>query len=106
MDAPGRGTGCSPKVWECRRVTDFLDAIRCQANRATLLPQSHSTRLGPLAHATAPRPPCALGKASPTSFGMRLTQARLFNDHDDVPRPTLSRHAGRGDLRPLLNIPG
>ena len=38
-------------------------------------------------------------------FGNSLTQSRLFQAGDGKPCPTLSRHVGRGDVTPLLDMP-
>jgi hypothetical protein len=45
------------------------------------------------------------GNAGFASYGMSLTQARLLIHEDGIPCAALSRHAGRGDVRPLLNMP-
>lgn len=45
------------------------------------------------------------GNSGFASFGMSLTQARLLHGDESTPCPALSRYAGRGDLRPLLNMP-
>lgn len=45
------------------------------------------------------------GNGDFASVGMSLTQARLLTDRDGLPCHALSRFAGRGDLRPLLNMP-
>lgn len=45
------------------------------------------------------------GNGDFASFSISLTQARLLSDSDGIPCPALSRLAGRGDLRPLLNMP-
>ena len=45
------------------------------------------------------------GNASFASYGMSLTQGRLLNGGDGPQCPALSRHAGRADVRPLLNMP-
>jgi hypothetical protein len=38
-------------------------------------------------------------------FGSSLTQARFFQAGDGEPCPALSRHVGRGDVTPLLDMP-
>lgn len=38
-------------------------------------------------------------------FGSSLTQARFFQDEDGEPCHSLSRHVGRGDTIPLLDMP-
>lgn len=40
-----------------------------------------------------------------SSFGMSLTQARLIQEGDGQPCKVLSKKAGRGDTRPLLDTP-
>lgn len=45
------------------------------------------------------------GNSGFASFGMSLTQGRLFDGDDGSPCPALSRYTGRGDVRPLLNMP-
>lgn len=45
------------------------------------------------------------GNAEFASFGMSLTQARIITGPDGLPCPSLARHAGRGDVRPLLDLP-
>jgi len=38
-------------------------------------------------------------------FGSSLTQARFFQARDGEPCPSLSRHVGRGDVTPQLDMP-
>jgi hypothetical protein len=38
-------------------------------------------------------------------YRVSLTQARLIQDSDGPPCQTLARHAGRGDVKPLLDMP-
>jgi hypothetical protein len=45
------------------------------------------------------------GNAAFARFGLSLTQARLLTEEDGEPCPVLARHAGRGDVRPLLGLP-
>lgn len=45
------------------------------------------------------------GNAGFASFGMSLSQARLITEEDGVPCTALSKKAGRGDGRPLLDVP-
>jgi hypothetical protein len=39
------------------------------------------------------------------TYRISLTQARIVQDADGAPCQTLARHAGRGDVRPLLDMP-
>jgi hypothetical protein len=39
------------------------------------------------------------------AYRISLTQARIIQDADGEPCPVLARHAGRGDVRPLLDMP-
>lgn len=39
------------------------------------------------------------------TYRISLTQARVIQDVDGVPCQALARHAGRGDVRPLLDMP-
>jgi ThiF family/Prokaryotic homologs of the JAB domain len=45
------------------------------------------------------------GNAEFASYGISLTQARIIAAREDEPCLVLSRHVGRGDVRPLLNMP-
>jgi hypothetical protein len=38
-------------------------------------------------------------------FGASLTQCRFYSEPEGAPCPVLSRHAGRGDVTPLLDMP-
>lgn len=39
------------------------------------------------------------------AYRISLTQSRIIQDSDGEPCPVLARHAGRGDVRPLLDMP-
>jgi hypothetical protein len=39
------------------------------------------------------------------TYRISLTQARVIQDADGAPCPALARHAGRGDVKPLLDMP-
>lgn len=45
------------------------------------------------------------GNAGFARYGLSLTQARLMAEGDGEPCPVLAKHAGRGDVRPLLGLP-
>jgi hypothetical protein len=45
------------------------------------------------------------GNAEFASYGISLTQARIVAAREDEPCLVLARHVGRGDVRPLLNMP-
>src|SRR6185437_2930629 len=45
------------------------------------------------------------GNGDFASYGISLTQARIIAAREDEPCLTLARHVGRGDVRPLLNMP-
>jgi hypothetical protein len=39
------------------------------------------------------------------TYRISLTQGRIIQDADGAPCPALARHAGRGDVKPLLDMP-
>lgn len=45
------------------------------------------------------------GNSDFASYGFSLTQARLVIDSDGEACPALSHYVGRGDIRPMLNMP-